>query len=110
MDRKIITIIVLSLLCCILAYIAFKPTTYSYSEELIKKISERYEAKEKVLKETNSKILSQNVNYKHTLDSINKVKPKIEKKYDKIYRDVDIHTSHSLVNEFDVIFANDTIN
>lgn len=104
-DKKVIAIIILSLLCLILAYIAFKPSNKSSSETLIKQLTEQYEAKEKVIKAINDKIVSQNVDYKNKLDSIGKIKPKIEIKYVKIYKDIDIHTSGELTNEFDSLFA-----
>jgi len=108
-DNKNIAIIVLSLVCAILAYIAFKPEDKFYDQVLLQKqydvLNKRYDSLGKEFKA----IAQERVLLKSERDSLKKLPEKIKAEYDVKYKKIDKMGSNALNSEFEKLFSDNDI-
>lgn len=108
-DYKVWIIIILAIAVVILSYMAFKtepqPTDSKYIKEQIQALKM---ANDSLMK--NVTILEkQNVISQNTIDSLQKVKSKIQIKYVNKYKEIDNADASDIINEFDDIFTTNNI-
>jgi len=105
-DKKIIAIIVLSILVLVFGWIAFKPTPLPYDASLIEAQVKRLDSANTQLSKEIQAERTKNALYEGKIDSLNKLEPKIITKYDTIYKKINNASANTISNEFSIIFAN----
>lgn len=109
-DKKIIAIIVLSILVLVFGWIAFKPapkpTDTKFIEEQIKKLDSANAQLGKEIQLERTK----NAFFQGQIDSLSKLEPIIITKYVTKYHSIDKLPSGGLINEFDSIFKVNSLN
>lgn len=88
MDKKNIIIIVLSIACIILGYMAFKTSPLPDNSAIIARIDSISVQTKKVLRNSDS-LLKANLSLRVLNDSLLKLSPKIKTKYVSVYKQID---------------------
>lgn len=106
MDKKTVIIILLSIACLILGYLAFHSTPVPMDDKFL-------QARYDTLQNANNRLLKEiteehtkSIIYKRKSDSLGQLPPKIQIQYVKLYKKNDNASNAALLNSFDTIFSN----
>lgn len=105
MDKKWIAIIILSITCLALAYIAFKPAKEYGYDEVLHHLQDSLLKENKILHIQDKKLQEENIQKLKQNDSLQNLKSIIQIKYVKVYDENGIITTHKLIHSFDSLFA-----
>lgn len=108
-DKKTITIIILSIALAIVSYIAFGKDSPEIDNTLIENQLKAYKQENDSLIADASKHLKNAIKYEAKIDSLEKLKPQIKLEYEKRYTQIDNANINSVVNDFKGIFADNNI-
>ena len=108
-DKKIIVIIVLSIALAIVSYIAFGKDSPEIDNTLIENQLKAYKQENDSLIADANKHKKNTIKYEAKIDSLEKLKPKIQYEYEKRYSQIDNANINSVVNDFKGIFADNNI-
>jgi len=104
-DKKVLAIIILGIALLIVGYIAFKPSPTPYDKDYLEKqLNELKHTKDSLLKSI-TKLQADNFKSQAVVDSLEKLKPKIQLVYVNKYKEIDNASAGTIVNEFDDVFA-----
>lgn len=108
-DKKTITIIILSIALAIVSYIAFGKDAPVFDNTLV-------ESQLKSLKQENDSLLTdakmhqqKETKFEAKIDSLENLKPQIKYEYEKKYTQIDNANINGVVNDFKGIFADNNI-
>lgn len=108
-DKKIIAIIILSIALAIVSYIAFKQSSPEVDNTLV-------ESQLKALKQENDSLMTDAKIHREKenkfvakIDSLEKLKPKIEYVSEKKQKQIDASSVSGVVSDFNSVFTNSNI-
>jgi hypothetical protein len=105
-DKKIIAIIVLSILVLVFGWIAFKPSPPPYDMALIHSQIKALDSANVQLGKEIQEERKKSALYEFKIDSLSKLEPIIITKYVDRYKKIDNASAIAISNEFSTIFAN----